>query len=65
MINNRRNGGLGEKTGIISYLAPVGRGLLGSKPGQSVEIELPEGKVSYEILDIVVAPDELMVQQDG
>ena len=50
--------------GIISYLAPVGRGLLGHKVGDKAEIELPDGKVSYEVLGIEVAPDELMVQPD-
>jgi len=50
--------------GIISYLAPVGRGLLGKKAGATVEIELPDGKISYEILSIEVAPDELMVRED-
>jgi transcription elongation factor GreA len=51
--------------GIISYLAPVGRGLLGCKPGESVEIDLPEGKVGYEVLGIVVAPDELLVKDES
>ena len=50
--------------GVISYLAPVGRGLLGRKVGESVEIELPDGKVSYEIKSIEVAPDKLMVRED-
>ncbi|MHC4409963.1 MAG: GreA/GreB family elongation factor, partial [Planctomycetota bacterium] len=51
--------------GIISYLAPVGRGLLGCKPGESVEIDLPEGKVNYDVLGIMVAPDELLVKEES
>jgi len=50
--------------GIISYLAPVGRGLLGHKVGESIEIELPEGKNTFEVKSIEVAPDKLMVRED-
>jgi transcription elongation factor GreA len=50
--------------GIISYLAPVGRGLLGRKPHETVEIELPEGRVGYEVLEIEVAPEELLVKRE-
>jgi transcription elongation factor GreA len=50
--------------GIISYLSPVGRGLLGHKVGETVEIELPEGTASYRIESIAVAPDKLMVRED-
>lgn len=50
--------------GIISYMAPVGRGLLGRKIGEKVEIELPDGKVNYQVLGIEIAPDDLMVQPD-
>ncbi|MFQ5843731.1 MAG: transcription elongation factor GreA [Planctomycetota bacterium] len=37
---------------VISYLSPVGRGLLGRSVGESVAIELPEGSVSYRVLSI-------------
>ncbi|MEM8882863.1 MAG: GreA/GreB family elongation factor [Planctomycetota bacterium] len=50
--------------GIISYLAPVGRGLLGKAVGETAEINLPDGAVNYEVLAIETAPDELMVQAD-
>jgi len=43
--------------GIISYLSPVGRGLLGLARGSSVEITLPEGTVSYEVLSIEPDPN--------
>ncbi|MHC4952621.1 MAG: transcription elongation factor GreA [Planctomycetota bacterium] len=50
--------------GIISYMSPVGRGLLGKKVGAKAEIELPEGKVNYEVLSIAVAPENLLVRAD-
>lgn len=46
--------------GVISYLSPVGRGLLGKKPGTRADIVLPEGAVSYEIRGIEAAPPELL-----
>jgi transcription elongation factor GreA len=46
--------------GVISYLSPVGRGLLGKPRGTKADIVLPEGAVSYEILDIEAAPAELL-----
>ncbi|MHC4222995.1 MAG: GreA/GreB family elongation factor, partial [Planctomycetota bacterium] len=42
--------------GIISYLSPVGRGLLGKRKGATTRIELPEGSVEYSLLDIQLAP---------
>ena len=38
--------------GVISYHSPVGRGLLGRKIGDTVEIELPDGSVSYRVTGI-------------
>jgi transcription elongation factor GreA len=46
--------------GVISYLSPVGRGLLGKGRGAKADIVLPEGAVSYEIMDIEAAPPELL-----
>jgi transcription elongation factor GreA len=46
--------------GVISYLSPVGRGLLGKGKGAKAEIVLPEGAVAYEIKDIEAAPPELI-----
>jgi transcription elongation factor GreA len=46
--------------GVISYLSPVGRGLLGKGRGAKAEIVLPEGAVAYEIKDIEAAPPELL-----
>lgn len=36
----------------ISDESPIGRALLGKKVGDKVEIELPAGKTTYEIIDI-------------
>ncbi|NJN14348.1 MAG: hypothetical protein HC813_01490 [Planctomycetes bacterium] len=48
--------------GIISYLSPVGRGLLGKTKGARVQIELPdEGSVDYEVLEI--APDPTLAAE--
>jgi transcription elongation factor GreA len=46
--------------GVISYLSPVGRGLLGKGRGAKAEIVLPEGAVAYEIKDIEAAPADLL-----
>jgi transcription elongation factor GreA len=42
--------------GVISYLSPVGRGLLGKTPGSTVEIALPEGTVTYSVLSVEPDP---------
>jgi len=49
--------------GVISYMSPVGRGLLGKPRGAKADVTLPEGAVSYEILDIEAAPPELLEAQ--
>lgn len=38
--------------GKISDESPVGKGLIGHKVGQTVEIETPAGAMSYEVLEI-------------
>ena len=38
--------------GKISVDSPIGKGLLGKKTGDSVEIEIPSGNVKFEILEI-------------
>jgi transcription elongation factor GreA len=40
------------KLGKISVKSPIGKGLLGKKIGDTVEIQAPAGKVEFEILDI-------------
>jgi len=36
----------------ILTTSPIGQGLLGKKPGEVAEIQVPMGKVRFEILDI-------------
>jgi len=40
------------KSGKISVKSPIGKGLLGKKIGDSAYIEVPAGKLEFEILDI-------------
>lgn len=38
----------------ISVTSPVGKGLLGTKVGEIAEVDLPVGKISFEVMDISV-----------
>lgn len=38
--------------GSISYLSPVGQALLGREVGDEVSVDIPRGRVTYEIVDI-------------
>ncbi len=40
------------KAGKISISTPIAKGLLGKKKGEVVEIEVPSGKMQFEITDI-------------
>lgn len=40
------------KAGKISVDSPIGKGLLGKKVGDTAEIEVPNGTVKFEILEI-------------
>ncbi len=40
------------KAGKISVKSPIGKGLLGKKPGEKAEIETPGGVITFEILEI-------------
>ena len=42
------------KNGKISVKSPIGKGLLGKKVGDHVEIQVPAGKLKFEILEIAV-----------
>lgn len=42
------------KSGKISIASPIGKGLLGKKVGETSEIQVPAGKVKFEILDISI-----------
>jgi transcription elongation factor GreA len=40
------------KSGKISVTSPIGKGLLGKKVGEVAVIEVPSGKMQFEILEI-------------
>ncbi len=40
------------KAGKISIESPMGKGLLGKKPGESTSIETPGGSMTFEIVNI-------------
>ncbi len=40
------------KAGRISVTSPIGKGLLGKAPGDIVEIDVPAGKLRFEIIKI-------------
>ncbi|MDX5326295.1 MAG: transcription elongation factor GreA [Bacteroidota bacterium] len=40
------------KSGRISVTSPIGKGLLGKVVGDEVEIQVPSGKVTFEIIEI-------------
>jgi transcription elongation factor GreA len=40
------------KTGKISVTSPIGKGLLGKKVGESAEINVPNGTLKFDILEI-------------
>ena len=40
------------KSGKISVKSPIGKGLLGKKKGETVSIQVPAGKLEFEILEI-------------
>jgi len=40
------------KTGKISVTSPIAKGLLGKKVGDTAEIQVPAGKVIFEIIEI-------------
>ncbi|HEY0245125.1 MAG TPA: GreA/GreB family elongation factor, partial [Mucilaginibacter sp.] len=40
------------KSGKISVASPIAKGLLGKKVGDTTEIQVPAGKMEFEILEI-------------
>ena len=40
------------KSGKISVTSPIGKGLLGKKVGDKALIEVPSGKMEFEVLDV-------------
>lgn len=42
------------KTGKISVNSPIGKGLIGKKVGDRAEIQVPSGRIEFEILEISI-----------
>ncbi|MDP2335041.1 MAG: transcription elongation factor GreA [Bacteroidota bacterium] len=42
------------KVGKISIQTPIAKGLMGKKLGDVVEIQVPSGKIPFEIIDIAI-----------
>ena len=42
------------KAGKISITSPIGKGILGKKPGDTVEVQAPAGKINFKIEKITV-----------
>jgi len=42
------------KLGKISIQTPIAKGLMGKKLGDIVEIQVPSGKMQFEIIDIAI-----------
>lgn len=42
------------KAGKISVTSPIGRGLLGKKPGEVAEVQAPAGMLKFKIEDITI-----------
>ncbi|MDA3906496.1 MAG: transcription elongation factor GreA [Bacteroidales bacterium] len=40
------------KQGKLSVSSPVAKGLLGKKAGEKTEIEIPAGKITFEIIEV-------------
>lgn len=40
------------KAGKLSVSSPIAKGLLGKKVGEKVEIDIPAGKITFEIVDV-------------
>ena len=38
---------------------PIGRGLLGAKPGEEVVISLPAGERRYRVIELTTLPQQL------
>ena len=44
-------------TGLISIASPIGRGLVGRRRGDEVEIKIPSGSKSFEVLELETLHD--------
>lgn len=64
-IKNKKNGATVSYTLVseeeadlkknkISVQSPIGKGLLGKKPGETAKIKTPAGEIEFEVIDITV-----------
>ncbi len=44
--------------GRISWQSPIGKNLLGKKPGDEVLVKVPSGELTYEVVNIIYQPIE-------
>jgi len=51
--------------GQVSLASPIGRGLLGAKPGQEVTIALPRGQRRYKVVQLTTLPQQLDGSKGG
>lgn len=45
--------------GQVSMGSPIGQGLMGSAAGDEVEVQLPVGKRTYKVLEVLTLPQQL------
>jgi transcription elongation factor GreA len=50
---------------MISLASPLGRALLGARPGQKVNLQAPGGERSYVVLEIVTLHGETLTYEKG
>lgn len=43
------------KKNKISVQSPIGKGLLGKKPGETAKIKTPAGEMEFEVIDITIS----------
>lgn len=51
--------------GHISLESPIGRGLLGARVDEEVEVELPVGVRRFKVLDLVTLPQQVGLDAEG
>ena len=56
LVRERPNGTTNDnlKSGKIAVNTPIAQGLLGKKVGDKVDIQVPSGTLSFEVLDISI-----------
>jgi transcription elongation factor GreA len=45
--------------GHVSMASPIGRGLIGAKEGEEVQVQLPRGERRYQIRSLLTLPQQL------